>query len=1106
MFRALITLGVAVVSLYGLKASAPAEQGPPDPQQKQVRKASDEGLKAIKRIQVPKGLAVDLFAAEPDVANIVAFCIDERGRFYVAETFRLHQGVSDNRGKPWLDDDLASRSVAERVAMYRKYLGKKFDSYGKEQDRVRLVEDTKGTGKADKSTVFADGFKDPADGLGAGVLARQGKVWYTCIPDLWLLEDTKGTGRADVKKSLHTGYGVHVSFIGHDMHGLKFGPDGKLYFSIGDRGLHVESEGKVYDNPDSGAVLRCDPDGSHLEIVATGLRNPQELVFDKYGNLFTGDNNADGGDAARWVQIVEGGDSGWRIGYQYMKGLGPWNGEKMWHVANEMQPAHVVPPIAHIANGPSGVTYFPGVGQLPDKYHDHFFLVDFRGTSGGSGIHSFALKPKGASFDLVDRSKFVWSVLATDCDFGPDGVFYLSDWVQGWGLTGKGRIYKVFDPMLTRDAAVLEVKRLLAEGMGRHSLVELTGLLGHKDMRVRQEAQFALAERGAMDALAGALRQGDQLARLHAIWGLGQIGRRNADAFKLLVPLMSDQDAEVRAQAAKVLGDDRGSGTAFEKLVAALKDAEPRVRFYAALSLGKVGRAEALPAVLDMVRTHGDGDPYLRHAGVMALAGINDRAGLQRAAGDTSSSVRLAVLLAMRCLGMPDCAHFLSDVDARVALEAARAIYEQPIPEALPGLAALLYRLTPALSTAPVPVKEAVYLRALNANFRLGKKENAQAITAFAVQQGATEKMKLEALEELSQWEKPSGRDRVLGLWRPIEPRAGEYLGEVLKPALAGIMTSSDKVRAAGARLAAKYGIKEIGPVLRTLVADKTKTPAVRIETLKALETLKDEQLLQLAELALKDEDPRLRNQGRRIVLAKKEPREALSALTLILAKGATVERQGAVAMLADLKVPEADRVLGDWLDKLRDHAVPAEIQLDILEAARHRGTSDLKDKLIKYEASLPKGDLLSAFRETLAGGDAESGRRIFFDKTDLSCLRCHKIHGVGGEVGPDLTGIGKKQKRDYLLESIVDPNKQIAKGFETVVLTLDNGQVKSGILKSEDGKEVRLVTPEGQTLIIRKDQIEERNRGPSAMPADLVQKMSRSELRDLVEFLASLE
>src|SRR5262249_31224270 len=158
---------------------------------------------------------------------------------YVAETFRLHAGVTDTRAHMyWLDDDLACRQVADRVAMYKKHLGDKFASYGIEHERIRLLEDTDGDGKADRSTVFADGFHHIPDGIGAGLLARGDKVWYTCIPDLWLLRDRKRTGKADVRQSLHTGYGVHVGFLGHDLHGLRLGPDGKLYFSIGDRGFH----------------------------------------------------------------------------------------------------------------------------------------------------------------------------------------------------------------------------------------------------------------------------------------------------------------------------------------------------------------------------------------------------------------------------------------------------------------------------------------------------------------------------------------------------------------------------------------------------------------------------------------------------------------------------------------------------------------------------------------------------------------------------------------------------------------------------------------------------------------------------------------------------
>ena len=306
----------------------------------------------------------------------------------------------------WLDDDLACRTVADRVAMYRKFLGKGFEDFKVEHERVRQIVDRDHDGKADTATVFADGFNDPAAGIGAGLLARKGEVWYACIPWLWKLRDTTGAGKATERSLLHEGYGVHVGFLGHDLHGLRMGPDGMLYFSIGDRGFNVTTrEGRQLAVPDTGSVLRCNPDGTGLEVFATGLRNPQELAFDQFGNLFTCDNNSDSGDRARWVYVVEGGDSGWRIGYQFIEepvSRGPWNEEMLWDPRRAAQAAYLVPPVANISDGPSGLTYDPGVSLLPERYKDHFFLVDFRGGSGQSGIRSFAVKPKGASFELVD--------------------------------------------------------------------------------------------------------------------------------------------------------------------------------------------------------------------------------------------------------------------------------------------------------------------------------------------------------------------------------------------------------------------------------------------------------------------------------------------------------------------------------------------------------------------------------------------------------------------------------------------------------------------------------------------------------------------------------
>jgi quinoprotein glucose dehydrogenase len=1081
---------------------------------------SDEGLKAIKRMTAPAGTEITLFAAEPMLANPVCFCFDEKGNLYVAETFRLHAGVTDNRSHlkktNWLDDELACRSVEDRLAMYKKHLGKEFDTYTKQHERVRKLVDTDGDGLPDKAFVFADGFNTPLSGIGAGLLAREGKVWYTCIPDLWLLQDTKGEHKADFRQSLHYGFGVHTAYLGHDLHGLKMGPDGRIYFSSGDRGLNIQAHGKVVANVDSGSVLRCNPDGSELEIVATGLRNPQELVFDQYGNLFTGDNNADGGDRARWVHIVEGGDSGWRIGYQEMKKptrLGPWNAEKMWHTEHDGQSAHLVPPVGYLGNGPSGVTYHPGIAQIPDRYKEHFFMCDFKGSPGQSGIHTFQLKPRGASFEFAKTpERFVWSTLATDCDFGPDGAFYLSDWVDGWEQTGKGRIYKIADPQKAKDPAVLEVKKILAEGMSKRSKAELFRLLGHADMRVRQEAQFALVDQQAvlelsMAAGASGVRspvsgvkgaEYSKLARLHGIWGLGMLHRRNPKNGAILAalpPLLDDADADVRCQALNVLGEARYLD-AFLAMVNHVKVEEPRVRFCAALALGKLGKVDAIPHIVDMLRDNADKDPYLRHAGVMALVTINDRETILSISTDPSPSVRLASLLAMRRLGMREAARFLADPEPKLMLEAARAINDQPIDECLPQLAEMTNRNG---------ISEPLMYRAVNANFRLKKTANAEALAKFAGRADVPESLRLEALDCLKSWDEPSGRDRIVGLYRPVPAGPAADAGAAMRANLGSIFAGTNKVRAEAAKLAAKFGIKEVGPALLEVATDNKRPAALRVESLKALAVLKDGQLSRAVKLALSDNDARLRTEGRRI-LAVLEPAAILDEVRKALDSADSIDRQGAFAILGDLKEPGATDILASWLDKLLEKTVPAEVQLELLEAAAKHKEIVIAEKLAKYEASRSTKDQLGKWAESLYGGDAESGRRIFLERSEVSCLRCHKIEGTGGDVGPNLSGIGAKQKREYLLEAIVDPDKQIAQGYETVVLTLVDGKVKSGILKSEDKKEVRLMTPEGTIIVVPIAEIDTRTRGPSAMPADLVRHLSRRDLRDLVEFLASLK
>src|ERR1051325_358788 len=162
---------------------------------------------------------------------------------------------------------------------------------------------------------------------------------------------------------------------------------------------------------------------------------------------------------------------------------------------------------------------------------------------------------------MVDRTQFLCESLCTDADFGIDGGLYISDWVAGWNKTGKGRIYRAHDPALDADPLVLQTKSLISEGMQQRSPGELVQLLAHTDMRVRQEAQFALVERNAENLLAQAsVARGSGLARLYAVWGLGQLARKSSTPVEHLLPLLPDGDAEIRAQTAQVLGDARVSG------------------------------------------------------------------------------------------------------------------------------------------------------------------------------------------------------------------------------------------------------------------------------------------------------------------------------------------------------------------------------------------------------------------------------------------------------------------------------------------------------------------------------------------------------------------
>lgn len=1078
-----------------------------------VAEATPETEKSSGGLALPDGFQATLFAAEPLMANPVAFCFDEQGRCFVAETYRQETaGVPDNRAhRYWIPDDLAAQTVADRRAMYLKHHPEYAEAWTRQHDLIRRLVDSDGDGRADLSTVYADGFNDLLDGTGAGLLAVGDSLYYTCIPHLWRLQDADGDGAAESRESLHYGYGVRVALRGHDLHGLTLGPDGWLYFSIGDRGYHLELDDRTLADPGSGAVFRCRLDGSGLEIFATGLRNPQELAFDDFGNLFTGDNNCDAGDRARFLYLVEGGETGWRMNFQYRGDRGPWMPEKWWWTRHPGQAAFLIPPIAHVGSGPSGLVHYPGTG-FPDEFQNNFFLCDFLGGRSHSSVRRLQVEPEGAGYRLVKNEVLIGNVLATDVDFGPDSAMYVSDWVAGWTGTGRGRLHRIRPVDFQAEAAIAETKSLLAADFSTKTSEALALLLNHRDQRLRLKAQFTLAARGATAApyfQAVAEGRGKGLGRLHAIWGLGQLAANRPALAEPLVSLCQDPYVEARAQSCKVLGEV-GYPPAYPQLIHALRDDSARVRYFAALALGKLGKQEALPAIMAMVEANEDRDLYLRHAGVMACTWIGAADAVQDYLAHPSAAVRMVVLLAQRRWQDPGIAAFLNDPEPLLQIEAARAIYDGPILEAFPALAATLNH---NVFGSDQTLLEPWIRRAVAANDRLSQAEHAEALAAFAANPQAAPAYRAVALRNLRDWLQAPATEQVLNLHWPRPERQRQDLIPVLEGLLPKLLAepTGTELQALAAETAGRFSLRSCQAPLLELSQSAGAAPKARVAALQALRSCSSDGFAHAVQALLDDGEPQVRSAAAR-ALSELEPEAALEVLDQALAQGSSRERQLALRTLTAMKNPEADRLLLRSWQRWQQNQWGDEVLLELIDAAEQRGQDHppLAEALTLYQQSWPEEGGLAPYRFALFGGNAAEGHRIFLEKAEVECQRCHALgEAQAAAIGPALDGIAARQNRKYFLQSIVSPNEVIAEGYESVLIMLKGGKDVQGRLLQETENALTLEVLEGEKtrkVEVSKDQVRDRFGGLSAMPANLSEFLNREELRDLVEFLASLK
>lgn len=1072
-------------------------------------------------------LELTLWAADTLVQDPIAISIDDQGAIYYTKANRLTNSEFDIRShRNWMTASISFQSVEDRRAFLRETFsetneeGKKFlkdlnedgildwKDLTVEKEQIWVVEDKDEDGYAEHAHLYIEDFHEEITDLANGIEYHDGEVFLPVGPDLWRIKDTNQDGIADQKESISHGFAVHIGFGAHGMSGAKIGPDGRIWWGIGDIGMNlVDKEGKEWKYPNRGVVVRSELDGSNFEVYCYGVRNTHEFDFDKYGNLISVDNDGDHqGERERLVYLINGSDTGWRINWQFGKYTDPdnnkykvWMDEKLGVPHWEGQSAYILPCIQNYVNGPTGFAYNPGTALGP-QYDEHFFVAEFRGTPSSSPIHAFKLKPTGASFELESTKEVVKGLLPSGLDFGPDGALYFADWINGWGTKDQGRIWKLDMPSESNNELRENTRELLKDDISKFDEEVISNLLFSKDMRLRSKAQFELAKRGkaGFNIFVETFENSEhQLARIHSLWGIAQMARQHNSDPDILVSALQDKDEEIVTQAIKMIGDiylPKG-----DLLVPFLNHKSLRVRLHAAEALGRIKHTAAVTGLINMLRENNDRDKWLRQAGIIALGRIGDNNAMTALESDPSIAVRTAAVNALRRMAHPDIGQFLDDKNEFIATEAARGINDDfSIPEALPKLAQALLDLR--------FTEEAFIRRAINANLRVGELENLKYLLSYAKETSAPAAMRAEALDALSTWANPSPLDRVDGRYRGKIVRDITPVTEAVEPELQILLNDKNiAVKIASLNVVKRLGLKDKSDSVFDLFRSSNDA-AVRSACIEVLHSINADKLSTALDLALEDKSPIVRSFVLAILPESNLSAENATRLYIdVLKTGSIKEKQIAYRGLGKLDDPMARNLLRNAMMAIPQNKVEKELHLDIIEGVRDFEDSMLWDELDEMKRIQKESDPLADYRETIYGGDRQKGQTIFYENEKAECVRCHTIFEYGGDAGPPLTGLADRLTPEKMLESLIHPSAAFADGYGLVVLVLNNEERITGIVQSESNKEITIQVSKGLDKTIAKSQIAERHNMPSSMvPVGNV--LDPLDIRDLMAFLQDLK
>ncbi|MCM8527585.1 MAG: HEAT repeat domain-containing protein [Lentisphaeraceae bacterium] len=1069
-------------------------------------------------------LTVEKFAEKPNLVNPVALTFDNEGKAYVANARRRGGGSLDlRRIRHWVKDDLTFTSVEEREEFYKKMLTPEkndkrvvkhdFNKDGRHdfkdlyfpEDPFTTHFDSDNDGVADQHGSVFNPVERLGTGLAAGVLWYDNHLYLMHEPNLYKYSDSNGDGKFDKREILSTGYSVHIGQGGHNTSGLAIGMDGRLYWSVADKGFNATSaDGKHnYPFPHRGAVLRSELDGSNLEVFALGVRNAQELAFDKYGNLFTVDNDGDyKSERERFLYLIEGGETGWRLHWQWHsmqefaaisgeKSYNVWMEEKMSVKYNPEQPDFIVPPINLYKDGPCGMYYNPGAA-LNSKFKDHLFHAS------GSEVTAFRVENDGASFKMVDEKVIAKGKVLTGLSMDPQGALYVGSCMSYPNYpAANGFILKIDDKNSDLKELRKETAAILKSGFSGLKIDQLYDFLSHEDLRVRRDSQFELAKRGdeGLKALTKAALSGKSLlSRLHGIWGVGQVARKNPAALAAIKNLINDKEVEVRTNIARVIGEAKFSASKSDLINIVKSDSSMRVRSLAAIALGKLKSVDAIEAITGLAVANADKDPWLRHSLVMGLAGsaAENPEQIIKLAKHENRSVRVIALLALRRLDHPAVAEFLKDSDQKIVTEASRAIHDDySIPAALPALA-------DALSRTDI-TSQAFIRRAINANLRVGTPKCAENLKSFILKSPAPENMKATAIAALAFWEQPPMLDAVEGRHRKYTKRDKSPGVAALKElGKSYIPSANERLNMIYIRAVKKIDAADLNPTL-VEIFNSSKFTSAKVDSLMALSALKAPEFKDALAKASTSKDKKLK-----YAASSLSGKNDIKAIKKMLAKGTLQEKREALKNLEVFPGKEADDLIVDYMDILLKFKKEREIYLEILECAKKRSVNSklVTDAISRYNKYSQKGD--KPYMYLMYGGDVKNGKEIAFGHPAAQCIRCHKIDDAGGILGPDLTKVGTNLPLVKIAQSILEPNAEFSKGFGILTLTMKDGTTVGGTYQDETDSTYEILLADGKVQKVEKKDIKSESRLSPMPPMTAI--LSTSEIRDLIAYMKSLK